>query len=67
MMLLIHICLPELRSFCTRVELTEAVTKPLKESAGKSLLDVGQRFGGWMRRLFSSHACGYVVMSVPVV
>ena len=49
--------LPELRSILTRVELTEAVTKPLQEtvSAGKSLLDVGQRFGGWMRRLFSAN------------
>ena len=48
--------LPELRSILTRVELGEVVTKPLKEtvSAGKSLLDVGQRFGGWLRRLFSS-------------
>ena len=49
--------LPELQSILTRVELTETITKPIKEtvSAGKSLLDVGQRFGGWMRRLFSAN------------
>ena len=49
--------LPELRSILTRAELTEAITKPMKEtvSAGKSLLSVGQRLGGWMRSLFSAN------------
>lgn len=49
--------LPELRSILTRVEVIETVTKPIKEtvSAGQSVLGIGQRFGGWMRRLFSAN------------
>ena len=48
--------LPELRSILTNIELTDTITKPIKEtvSAGQSLLGMGQRFGGWMKSLFTS-------------
>ena len=49
--------LQELRQLLTREELSEAVTKPLKEtmSAGKSLLSLGQRFSNWMGKLIKAN------------
>lgn len=49
--------LQELRHLLASEEISEAISKPLKEtvSAGKSLLSLGQRFSNWMGKLIRTN------------
>ncbi len=54
----VDVGIAQLQSVLLQTEVTEDIIKPVKEtmSAGKSFLNIGRSFGGWITNLFSSNS-----------